>query len=172
MIRNALKWIEKNYIIVILAILVVIAPFIGAIIGKNSSSSSSLDSVNIGDTVMNKGKVLTFEYNKHKYINIVKIDNDGNANSYLLHDPNCTCLSRKLNNITTVITNTDNDNSKSSDSINKANYKAILNALAELRNDNKKLHNQLNAVYDVAKKPRIIYRTVTKTVYVSKKRRR
>lgn len=169
--RNILKWIEQNYFIVILAILVVISPIIGFIIGQNNSSVSALDSVNIGDTVMNKGKVLAFEYNKHKYINIVKIDNDGNANSYLLHDPNCPCLLRKLNNITTVITNTDNNNTKSSDSINKANYRAILNALAELRNDNKNLHNQLNAVYDVAKKPRVIYRTVTKIVYVSKKKR-
>lgn len=129
------------------------------------STESSLDSINVGDTVMNKGKVLTFEYNKHRYINIVKMDNDGNTMSYLLHDPNCPCISRKLNNITTVITNTDNDNSSASDSINKANYRAILNALAEIRNDNKNLHNKINAVYNKVNKPKIVYRTVTRTVY-------
>ena len=129
------------------------------------STESSLDSINVGDTVMNKGKVLTFEYNKHRYINIVKMDNDGNTMSYLLHDPNCPCISRKLNNITTVITNTNNDNSSASDSINKANYRAILNALAEIRNDNKNLHNQINAVYNKVNKPKIVYRTVTRTVY-------
>lgn len=129
------------------------------------STESSLDSINVGDTVMNKGKVLTFEYNKHRYINIVKMDNDGNTMSYLLHDPNCQCISRKLNNITTVITNTDNNNSSASDSINKANYRAILNALAEIRNDNKNLHNQINAVYNKVNKPKVIYRTVTRTVY-------
>lgn len=129
------------------------------------STTSTLDSINVGDTIMNKGKVLTFEYNKHRYINIVKMDNDGNTMSYLLHDPNCPCISRKLNNITTVITNTDNDNSKSSDSINKANYRAILNALAEIRNDNRNLHNQINAVYNKVNKPKVVYRTVTRTVY-------
>ena len=129
------------------------------------STESSLDSINVGDTVMNKGKVLTFEYNKHRYINIVKMDNDGNTMSYLLHDPNCPCISRKLNNITTVITNTDNNNSSASDSINKANYRAILNALAEIRNDNRNLHNQINAVYNKVNKPKVIYRTVTRTVY-------
>lgn len=153
---------------------ILIVGFLAAILFANhyyqsKNAMSNLDSINVGDTVMNKGKVLTFEYNKHQYINIVKMDNDGNTMSYLLHDPNCSCVSRKLNNITTVITNTDNNNSSASDSINKANYSAILNALAEIRNDNKNLHNQINAVYDRVNKPRIIYRTVTRTVYKRRK---
>lgn len=165
------KNLNKKYLVIdgILIVVFLLAILIAYSHYQNKSAMSTLDSINVGDTVMNKGKVLTFEYNRHRYINIVKMDNDGNTMSYLLHDPNCPCVSRKLNNITTVITNTDNNNSSASDSINKANYRAILNALAEIRNDNKNLHNQINAVYERVNKPRIIYRTVTRTVYKRRK---
>lgn len=158
---------SKKYIIIVISVFLFSCLISGLIIGHyyQKGTIDNLDSINVGDTVMNKGKVLAFEYNHHKYINIVKMDNNGNTSSYLLHDPNCQCLSKKLNNITEVITNAENDNSKLCDSINKANYKAILNALAEIRNDNKNLHNQINAVYDRVNKPRIIYRTITRTIY-------
>lgn len=165
------KSLNKKYLVIdsILIVGILLTILIAHFHYQSKNAMSTLDSINVGDTVMNKGKVLTFEYNKHQYINIVKMDNDGNTMSYLLHDPNCPCFSRKLNNITTVITNTDNNNSSASDSINKANYRAILNALAEIRNDNKNLHNQINAVYERVNKPRIIYRTVTRTIYKRRK---
>lgn len=165
------KSLNKKYLVIdgILIVGILLTILIAHFHYQSKNAMSTLDSINVGDTVMNKGKVLTFVYNKHQYINIVKMDNDGNTMSYLLHDPNCPCFSRKLNNITTVITNTDNNNSSASDSINKANYRAILNALAEIRNDNKNLHNQINAVYERVNKPRIIYRTVTRTVYKRRK---
>lgn len=39
--RSILKWIEQNYVIVILSILVAIAPFVGALMGKYSMRTST-----------------------------------------------------------------------------------------------------------------------------------
>lgn len=93
--------------------------------------------VSVGDTVTSEGKVMEFEYNNHKFINIIKPDEKGNpSESYVVHDPNCKCLTKKLNNITTVITNTDNHNTYSSDSIAKANFRVIINKMSQLHDDN------------------------------------
>ena len=79
---------------------------------------------------------MEFDYQNHKFINIVKSDENGNAESFVVHDPNCRCSIKKLNNITTVITNNDNHNSMSSDSIIKANFRVVLSKLNSLHNDN------------------------------------
>lgn len=103
--------------------------------------------VSVGDTITSEGKVMEFEYNNHKFINIIKPDEKGNpSESYVVHDPNCKCLTKKLNNITTVITNTDNHNTYSSDSIAKANFRIIINKLSQLHNDNVLLMKEIKTL--------------------------
>lgn len=96
----------------------------------------------VGDTVTSEGKVMEFEYENHKFINIVKATDEG-SESFVVHDPNCKCTSKKLNNITTVITNTDNKNSRSSDSIAKANFRVIISKLSQLDTEVKTLRNEI-----------------------------
>lgn len=110
-----------------------------------SENASKL--VSVGDTVTSEGKVMEFEYNNHKFINIIKPDEKGNpSESYVVHDPNCRCLTKKLNNITTVITNTDNHNSSSSDSINRANFRVLISGIQQLKNDNASLMREVKTL--------------------------
>lgn len=103
--------------------------------------------VGVGDTVTSEGKVMEFEYNNHKFINIIRPDEKGNpSESYVVHDPNCKCLTKKLNNITTVITNTDNHNTCSSDSIAKANFMVIISKMSQLHNDNVLLMKEIKTL--------------------------
>lgn len=99
-----------------------------------------------GDTLRSQGKVLEFDYKNHKFINIIKTNNDGTKDSYVVHDPNCRCVSKKLNNITTVITNTDRENRYKSDSINKENFKVILSKLNDLQSKNASLNIELKTL--------------------------
>lgn len=99
-----------------------------------------------GDTLTSQGKVLEFEYKNHKFINIIKMDNNGNRDSYVVHDPNCRCTSKKLNNITTVITNADRENRVKSDSTNKENFKVIISKLNDLQNKNASLNTELKVL--------------------------
>lgn len=96
----------------------------------------------VGDTVTSEGKVMEFDYENHKFINIVKATEDG-TESFVVHDPNCKCTSKKLNNITTVITNTDNRNSRASDSIVKANFRVVISKLTQLDTEVKSLRNEV-----------------------------
>ena len=125
-----------------------------------------------GDTLTSQGKVLEFEYKNHKFINIIKMDNDGNKDSYVVHDPNCKCTSKKLNNITTVITNNDRENRVKSDSINKENFKVIINKLNDLQSKNASLNTELKVLKnEVAKlkKPVVTKATKPTTKKVVKK---
>lgn len=125
-----------------------------------------------GDTLTSQGKVLEFEYKNHKFINIIKIDNDGNKDSYVVHDPNCKCTSKKLNNITTVITNNDRENRVKSDSINKENFKVIISKLNDLQSKNASLNTELKVLKnEVAKlkKPVVTKATKPTTKKVIKK---
>lgn len=109
-----------------------------------TSNNEEQKLVSVGDTVTSEGKVMEFEYNNHKFINIIKPDANGNpSESYVVHDPNCKCLTKKLNNITTVITNTDNHNSNSSDSIAKSNFRVVIDKLSTLQNQNNSLYNEV-----------------------------
>ena len=77
---------------------------------------------------------------------IVKSDENGNTESFVVHDPNCRCSVKKLNNITTVITNNDNHNKLSSDSIVKANFRVVLSKLNSLHNDNVALMKEVKTL--------------------------
>jgi len=110
--------------------------FVGMNIIIRSCNDSNKDKIEVvGDTVSSEGKVMEFEYQNHKFINIVKM-NDDKEESFVVHDPNCKCMTKKLNNITTVITNTDNHNTYKSDSISKANFRVIISKLSQLSSDN------------------------------------
>lgn len=118
--------------------------FISYTISKHLTVEPSNVEMMTGDTITSQGKVLEFEYQKHKFINIVKVDNDGNKESFVVHDPNCKCTTKKLNNITTVITNTDNHNTASSDSIMRANFRVVLSKLNQLSTEVKTLRNEVS----------------------------
>lgn len=114
-----------------------------------------------GDTLTSQGKVLEFEYKNHKFINIIKMDNNGNKDSYVVHDPNCKCTSKKLNNITTVITNNDREN-----------FKVIISKLNDLQSKNASLNTELKVLKnEVAKlkKPVVTKATKPTTKKVVKK---
>lgn len=112
-----------------------------------TSNNEEQKLVSVGDTITSEGKVMEFEYNNHKFINIIKPDANGNpSESYVVHDPNCRCLTNKLNNITTVITNTNNHNTRSSNSITRANFRVVIDKLSTLQNQNNSLYNEVKAL--------------------------
>lgn len=127
-----------------------IVAFVITFIGMNiiiRSCDNNKDKIElVGDTVASEGKVMEFEYQNHKFINIVKINNDNKEESFVVHDPNCRCTTKKLNNITTVITNTDNHNTNKSDSISKANFRVIIGKLNALHNDNNALMKEVKTL--------------------------
>lgn len=121
---------------IIIAAITFVLFLAGSMLIVNKCTGASNDIAIVGDTLTSEGKVMEFDYQNHKFINIVKSDENGNAESFVVHDPNCRCSIKKLNNITTVITNNDNHNSMSSDSIIKANFRVVLSKLNSLHNDN------------------------------------
>lgn len=121
---------------IIIAAITFVLFLVGSMLIVNKCTGASNDIAIVGDTLTSEGKVMEFDYQNHKFINIVKSDENGNAESFVVHDPNCRCSIKKLNNITTVITNNDNHNSMSSDSIIKANFRVVLSKLNSLHNDN------------------------------------
>ena len=118
----------------------------GSMLVVNKCTSKSNDIAILGDTLTSEGKVMEFDYQNHKFINIVKSDDNGNTESFVVHDPNCRCSVKKLNNITTVITNNDNHNTISSDSIIKANFKVVISKLNSLHNDNVALMKEVKTL--------------------------
>ena len=116
----------------------------GSMLIVNKCTGASNDIAIVGDTLTSEGKVMEFDYQNHKFINIVKSDENGNTESFVVHDPNCRCSVKKLNNITTVITN--NDNKLSSDSIVKANFRVVLSKLNSLHNDNVALMKEVKTL--------------------------
>lgn len=141
-----------------------------------SSNDIAIDNMAIvGDTLTSEGKVMEFDYQNHKFINIVKCDDNGNAESFVVHDPNCRCSVKKLNNITTVITNNDNHNKLSSDSIVKANFRVVLSKLNSLYNDNVALMKEVKTLRtEVAMlkkmKTNCTYKSIHKKVQPKKRR--
>lgn len=160
---------------IIIAAITFVLFLVGSMLVVNKCTGSSNDIAIVGDTLTSEGKVMEFDYQNHKFINIVKSDENGNQESFVVHDPNCRCSIKKLNNITTVITNNDNHNSMSSDSIVKTNFRVVLSKLNSLHNDNIVLMKEVKTLRtEVAMlkkmKTNCTYRPVHKKVQ-SKKRR-
>ena len=120
--------------------------FTGSMLVVNKCTGKSNDIAIVGDTLTSEGKVMEFDYQNHKFINIVKSDENSNQESFVVHDPNCRCSIKKLNNITTVITNNDNHNTISSDSIIKANFKVVISKLNSLHNENISLMKEVKTL--------------------------
>ena len=131
---------------IIIAAITFVLFFIGSVLVVNKCTGSSNDIAIVGDTLTSEGKVMEFDYQNHKFINIVKSDDNGNTESFVVHDPNCRCSVKKLNNITTVITNNDNHNTISSDSIIKANFKVVISKLNSLHNENISLMKEVKTL--------------------------
>ena len=131
---------------IIIAAITFVLFLTGSMLLVNKCTGKSNDIAIVGDTLTSEGKVMEFEYQNHKFINIVKYDENDNTESFIVHDPNCRCSVKKLNNITTVITNNDNHNSISSDSIIKANFRVILSKLNSLYNDNVALMKEIKTL--------------------------
>lgn len=108
-------------------------------------NTANVDTLNV--------KTFSYEFNNHKYIRFTS-ENE----SWCVHDPDCPCqnemLRKKLNNITTVITN---------------DTRKMLNNV-ETR-VNKKINEQNVRLINIEKKvqPRTIVKTRTITVYKRKK---
>lgn len=131
---------------IIIAAITFVLFLAGSMLIVNKCTGASNDIAIVGDTLTSEGKVMEFDYQNHKFINIVKSDENGNAESFVVHDPNCRCSIKKLNNITTVITNNDNHNSMSSDSIIKANFRVVLSKLNSLHNENISLMKEVKTL--------------------------
>jgi lipoprotein len=71
---------------------------------NNNSKLENVEGLNQSTVVTDTIKCSTFkfEFDNHDYI---KFKTEGSE--HIIHDPACTCLSKKLNNITTVIVNND-----------------------------------------------------------------
>ena len=141
-----IKKVNKKKCIVIAIIAFVIsfgATFITSRIVRSCNSIPENKVAMVGDTITSEGKIMEFEYDNHKFINIVKASENGCPESFVVHDPNCRCTIKKLNNITTVITNTDNHNTHSSDSIMKANFRVVLSKLNQLSTEVKTLRIEM-----------------------------
>lgn len=159
----------------IIAAITFVLFFIGSMLVVNKCTGSSNDIAIVGDTLTSEGKVMEFDYQNHKFINIVKSDENGNAESFVVHDPNCRCSVKKLNNITTVITNNDNHNKLSSDSIVKVNFRVVLSKLNSLHNDNVALMKEVKTLRtEVAMlkkmKTNCTYKSIHKKVQPKKRR--
>lgn len=102
-------------------------------IGKQTTQIEVTPSTVVTDTI--KCSTFKFEFDGHDYIKFKTADGE-----HIIHDPACKCISKKLNNITTVITNNEK----------KANE--------ELNEKLDKMAIQLkNLKEEVDKKPQIIY---------------
>lgn len=151
-----IKKVNKKKCIVIAIIAFVIsfgATFIASRIVRSCNSIPENKVAMVGDTITSEGKIMEFEYDSHKFINIVKVSENGCTESFVVHDPNCRCTTKKLNNITTVITNTDNRNSRASDSISKANFRVVLSKLNQLSTEIKALRTEVAQMKKVTSKP-------------------
>lgn len=160
---------------IIIAAITFVLFFTGSMLVVNKCTGSSNDIAIVGDTLTSEGKVMEFDYQNHKFINIVKSDENGNAESFVVHDPNCRCSVKKLNNITTVITNNDNHNKLSSDSIVKVNFRVVLSKLNSLHNDNVALMKEVKTLRtEVAMlkkmKTNCTYKSIHKKVQPKKRR--
>lgn len=89
----------------------------------------------VTDTI--KCSTFKFKFDNHGYIKFKSPE--GN---YIIHDPSCGCMSKRLNNITTVITNNDNKH-----------LKDITTQLSAMQGQLKNLKEELD------KKPKVIYIT-------------
>lgn len=139
-ISNVLKSINVRYASVTIALLVLVGVVCAVLFNTtNQSTQVEVDpNATVTDTI--KCSTFKFKFDNHGYIKFKSPE--GN---YIIHDPSCGCMSKRLNNITTVITNNDNKHIKDIDT-----------KLSAMQGQLKSLKEELD------KKPKVIY--VTKQV--------
>lgn len=104
---------------------------------NNKSNAENIEVVDQSKVVTDTIKCSTFkfEFDGHDYVKFKTADGE-----HIIHDPACKCISKKLNNITTVITNNEKKTNE------------------ELNEKLDKMAVQLkNLKEEVDKKPQIIY---------------
>lgn len=159
---DRLKSINLRYVSVTIAlfVLVVVVCVVLFNTGNQNTQVETDPNTVVTDTI--KCSTFKFKFDNHGYIKFKSPE--GN---YIIHDPSCTCMSKRLNNITTVITNNDNKHRKDID--------VKLNAMqGQLKNLKEELDKKPKVIYVTkpapAKPTVVLKKTVTPNKPVPKKR--
>ena len=136
-ISNVLKSINIRYASVIIALFILVVIVCILVFNTNNKSTQAEPDTNAVVTDTIKCSTFKFKFDNHGYIKFKSPE--GN---YIIHDPSCGCMSKRLNNITTVITNNDNKH-----------LKDITAQLSAMQGQLKDLKEELD------KKPKVIYIT-------------
>lgn len=131
---------DKKSLYIVLIVFASVVALLSISLNYLTNNKSNMENVEVVDqskvvTDTIKCSTFKFEFDGHDYIKFKTADGE-----HIIHDPACKCISKKLNNITTVITNNEK----------KANE--------ELNEKLDKMAVQLkNLKEEVDKKPQIIY---------------
>ncbi len=99
----------------------------------NEQKIAALDSIGTDSTV--QMKVVQFDYHNHKFLEINRP-----TGNYIVHDPNCKCMSTKLNNIVTVM---DRNNQKNCDKITETTKNSVNGNIGIINNTLKRLEERM-----------------------------
>ena len=99
----------------------------------NEQKIAALDSIGTDSTV--QMKVVQFDYHNHKFLEINRP-----TGNYIVHDPNCKCMSTKLNNIVTVM---DRNNQKNCDKITETTKNSVNCNIGIINNTLKRLEERM-----------------------------
>lgn len=137
--NNLIKKINKyrSSVGVVIALVVVFVVVCVVLFTTNTQNIEVEPDPNATVTDTIKCSTFKFKFDNHGYIKFKSPE--GN---YIIHDPSCGCMSKRLNNITTVITNNDNKH-----------LKDITTQLNAMQGQLKNLKEELD------KKPKVIYIT-------------
>jgi len=94
---------------------------------------AALDSIGSDSTV--QMKIVQFDYHNHKFLEINRP-----SGNYIVHDPNCKCMSTKLNNIVTVM---DRNNQKNCNKITETTKSSVNANIGVINNTLKHLEERM-----------------------------
>ena len=94
---------------------------------------AALDSIGSVSTV--QMKIVQFDYHNHKFLEINRP-----SGNYIVHDPNCKCMSTKLNNIVTVM---DRNNQKNCNKITETTKSSVNANIGVINNTMKHLEERM-----------------------------
>ena len=128
----------------------------------NEQKIAALDSIGTDSTV--QMKVVQFDYHNHKFLEINRP-----TGNYIVHDPNCKCMSTKLNNIVTVM---DRNNQKNCDKITETTKNSVNGNIGIINNTLKRLEERMSNL-EAKCQPRVttIYKFKIPSVYKPVKRK-
>lgn len=155
--NNLIKKINKyrSSVGVVIALVVVFVVVCVVLFTTNRQNIEVDPTAPVTDTI--KCSTFKFKFDNHGYIKFKSPE--GN---YIIHDPSCGCMSKRLNNITTVITNNDNKHIKDID--------AKLSAMqGQLKNLKEELDKKPKVIYITKPAPTLKQKVVIKKTMVSNK---